>query len=131
MILLPKFETLNFIVQEIASTAPMDWRKIIYYEELLKEDGDDSLRNKSTVRCRCGPEMLKYDKFNVWGSFESMKAIEALYEDDLKSGKEWRGFLLVIHEDGRFNSQFFYDKTPLLDNNEEELEKILEAAESL
>ncbi|MBC3911562.1 antitoxin YezG family protein [Undibacterium umbellatum] len=120
-------ELVNLIVQEIAYTAPKGWRKIVHYYELLSCD-DGTKRNKSTARCWCSPEMTKYDGHEVGGSCETIDALEELHEVSIKNGDEWTGFLLVIDEEGKFSSQFFYNSTPLLDGNYSELHKILDSA---
>ncbi len=128
MISLKSTELLTTVVQELAYTAPQGWRKFVYYRKMLM-DAELGLRNMSTIRCWCGREMSVYaNTYEIGRSMEAMEAFEALYEDSVKSGDTWTGILLTVQNDGKYSSQFFYEETPLLDNNNEEVDRIIAGA---
>ncbi len=128
MISLENAELLTQVVQEVAYTAPEGWRKIIYYQEMLA-DSDGSVRNKSIAKCWCGAEMAEYLRgFEIGGSMEAFEAVEEFYEDAKRKGEAWKGMLLTIFEDGKYSTQLFYDTTPLLDGEREEVDKIIASA---
>jgi hypothetical protein len=52
-------------------------------------------------------------------------AINKLYLTCEKDNDIWTGFLLKINNIGKYSSKFYYDGTPLLDGDEEELDKII------
>lgn len=121
-------EQLNRIVQEIAYTAPEGWKKIVFYQE-MQADSDDSLRNKSTSKCWCGNEMSEYPRgFEIGGSMEAFEALEEFYEETKRKGEVWKGILLTIFEDGKYNTQLLYDTTPLLDGESEKVDEIIASA---
>ena len=129
MISLENAELLTQVVQEIAYTAPEGWKKIVYYQEMLA-DSDGSLRNKSTAKCWCDTEMSEYSRgFEIGGSMEAFEAVEEFYEDTKRKGEAWKGMLLTIFEDGKYNTQLFYDTTPLLDGESEKVDEIISSAE--
>lgn len=128
MISLKSTELLTTVVQELAYTAPQGWRKFVYYREMLM-DAELGLRNKYIVLCWWGREMSVHPQtYEVGGSMEVMRAINALYEDSVKTGNTWTGILLTVHDDGKYSSQFFYEDTPLLDNNNEQVDRIIAGA---
>lgn len=128
MISLENAEYLNGVVQEIAHTAPEDWKKIVYYHELLPHP-DGYLRNKRTAACWHGTDMREYTSgFEIGSSVKASNAIKAYYEDSKDRGRAWTALLLIINEDGNFKTQFFYDSTPLLDEKYDEVDKIMNSA---
>ena len=110
-------ELVNKLVRAVASTAPSQWTKVAFYFEFL-EDDKIGLRSKCTGRCFGGVDYdVRLDGYDLGGSASTITACEALFHDSLKNGDRWAGTLLVILSDGRFKCRFFYEDTPLLNND--------------
>ncbi|SSI19539.1 Uncharacterised protein [Acinetobacter baumannii] len=125
MNLLFQSELLNIIVQEIAYVAPRNWEQVLYYTERL-DDQDIGIRNKSTAECWIGKEKTPYDNSKsppLRASMELFEAINNLYKEAHNCGNIWFGLLLTINKNGKYSSKFYYEGTPLLDGNNEELDK--------
>ncbi|MFZ6780021.1 hypothetical protein ACO0LD_24575 [Undibacterium sp. Ji83W] len=80
-------ELSDLVVQELAYTAPKDWRKLAYYQELLVQPGTSS-RNKATARCWIGNEMVQTANRSIGASPETYDAILALHENAIKGSNE-------------------------------------------
>ena len=55
----------------------------------------------------------------------AINSLEGLYQGAVRDGDQWAGVLLTIFSDGQFKCRFYYDNTPLLDNDYVETDKIL------
>lgn len=118
-------DVVNQVIQEVAGTAPQGWRKIIFYYELL-EDANIGLRSKFTARCFGGDAFeVRLDTYNIGRSMKVIDGLKALYHDSAKDGDRWTGILLTIFSTGQFRCRFYYGKTPLLDNDRAEMEKLI------
>lgn len=120
-------ELVNRLVQAVAATAPPQWTKIAFYFEFL-QDERIGLRNKDTGRCFGGPNHdIRLDGYGLGGSMAVFKAREALFQESARNGDKWAGTLLVILNDGRFKCRFFYQDTPLLNNDGFAVDNIISA----
>ncbi|MND52039.1 hypothetical protein D3C81_348050 [compost metagenome] len=120
---LRKSELINSILEKIASLAVNDWRNIIYYTERLR-DNNIGLRNKDTALCWVGDNLKLYTAdYPLRSSMEPYKTINILFEECEKSGDNWCALSLFLDHNGKYCSKFYYEGTPLLDGNEEELDK--------
>lgn len=116
---LEKSVFLNTIVQELAYVAPNDWSRIVYYTERLY-DIDVGLRNASTSKCWIGKDKKKYDTSQgpaLKVSVELSDAIGEFYEASKDEEKLWCALGIILESNGKYFSQFYYEDTPLLDND--------------
>ena len=122
---LRKSELISSILQEIATLAVNDWRKIVYYAERVR-DNDIGLRNKDTAMCWIGDNLKLYtDDHPLRSSMEPYKTINVLFEECEKSDDKWCAICLCLDNDGKYFSKFYYEGIPLLDGNDVELSKRL------
>lgn len=119
-----KSQLINVIVQEVVEAIiPVNWNYISFYTEGLR-DKEIGLRKKTTVECWIGEKPVLYTKdYALNTSGELLIAINKLYLECEKDNDIWTGFLLKINNTGKYSSKFYYEGTPLLDGNEEELDK--------
>jgi len=119
-----KSQLINVIVQEVVEAIiPVNWKYISFYTEGLR-DKEIGLRKKTTVECWIGEKPVLYTKdYALNTSGELLIAINKLYLECEKDNDIWTGFLLKINNTGKYSSKFYYEGTPLLDGNEEELDK--------
>jgi len=54
---------------------------------------------------------------------ELFEAINNLYKEAHNCGNIWCGLLLTINKNDKYFSKFYYEDTPLLDGNDEELDE--------
>ena len=107
-------ELMNQAVQSLANSAPPDWSKLVFYLEFL-EDEQVGLRNSYTGRALGGEKFdIRLDSYRLGGSTETFNAIKAIYQEAVKNGDKWTGILLTVLWTGQFKCRFYYDKTPLL-----------------
>lgn len=120
---LRKAELLNEVVQEIAySVIPKEWTRVVYYTERLR-DKEIGLRKMETASCWVGDEMKPYTRdYCLKGSMELYRAVDILFEES-EQHETWCGLLLTIEHTGKYLSKFYYEDTPMLDRNAEELAK--------
>lgn len=120
---LRKSELINSILEKIASLAVNDWRNIVYYTERLRGN-NIGLRNKDTALCWVGDNLKLYTAdYPLRSSMEPYKTINILFEECEKSGDNWCALFLFLDHNGKYYSKFYYEGTPLLDGNNEELDK--------
>lgn len=126
MSFLKSAELLNEIVQEITYVIlPKNWQRIIFYTERLR-DSEIGLRKMDTADCWVGDKPELYNKdYCLKGSMELMEQIDLLFEEGEQDGIPWCGLLLNIENTGKFSSKFYYENTPLLDSDQDELDKRL------
>jgi hypothetical protein len=118
-------ELVNQAVQALADTAPPDWEKLILYSEFL-EDKEIGLRRSFTGRALGGEHFdVRLDGCPVGNSMKSISSIQALYTEACQQGERWNGILLTVFRDGQFKCRFYYDKTPLLNNEDALLKQIM------
>lgn len=117
-------QLINVIVQEVVEAIiPINWNYICFYTESLR-DKEIGLRKKTTVECWIGEKPVLYTKdYALDTSGELLMAINKLYLACEKDNDIWTGFLLKINNTGKYSSKFYYEGTPLLDGDEEELDK--------
>ncbi|EPY0156505.1 hypothetical protein ACW7H3_003411, partial [Acinetobacter baumannii] len=58
---------------------------------------------------------------------ELFDAVDELFIDSEKNKEIWSGFGVVINNNGKYTTNFYYQDTPLLDNKDEEYRARLEA----
>jgi hypothetical protein len=116
---LKKSECLNIIVQELAYAAPTEnWKKIVYYTERLR-DIEIGLRDASIGKCWVGQDEKLYDTSKgpaLTISVELDDAIDELYKLTEGSNDQWHGLGIVLTNNGKYLSKFYYEGTPLIDN---------------
>lgn len=79
-----------------------------------------------TADCWVGDKPELYNKdYCLKGSMELMEQIDLLFEEGEQDGIPWCGLLLNIENTGKFSSKFYYENTPLLDSDQDELDKRL------
>lgn len=118
-------ELVNQAVQALAGSAPVHWRKLIFYFEFL-EDEEIGLRNSFTGRAFGGENFEnRLDDYELGGSMAMFDSIEALYQQAVKSGDRWAGILLTVFWDGQFKCRFNYGANPLLLDDRAGVERIL------
>jgi hypothetical protein len=118
-------ELVNQAVQALVDSVTQDWTKIILYSEFLNDE-QIGLRSSFTGSAYGGEKFdIKLDGYEVGNSMQSMNSIQALYTEACQNGDGWNGVLLTVFRDGQFTSRFYYDKTPLLDDDDALLEKII------
>lgn len=126
---LKKAELVNIIVNEIIYVAPANWSKIVYYTERLRDE-KIGLRNKNIARCWLGSEKIPYNNSKgppLKSSVELFDAVDELFVDSEKNKEIWSGFGVVINQNGKYITHFYYQDTPLLDNKDEEYRARLDA----
>ena len=110
-------ELVNQLIQTVADAAPSQWTKVAFYLEFL-EDEETGLRNKSTARCYGGANYDEaLDAYSLGSSGHIFTVCRSLYRESAKTGDIWKGVLLVLLDNGRFKIRFFYEDTPLLNND--------------
>ena len=115
---LKKSELLNIIAQELAYVAPVSWKRIVYYTERLP-DLEIGLRNASIGKCWIGVEEKLFDTSNgpaLSISVELDDAIDELYKLSESMTDQWCGLGIIMTNDGKFTTNFYYDTTPLIHN---------------
>lgn len=125
MDLLRQSDLIKLILEEILYTVPDGWRKVVYYTERI-QDVNIGTRRKSIAQCWLGLDMKPYNPFNgppLKGSIELVEAVDLLYEESKSS---WTGLGVVVNCKGKYSTRFYYENTPLLNNNSEEYNQILE-----
>lgn len=125
MSFLKKAELINVVIEEIVYAAPSNWEKLVYYTERL-QDKEIGLRSVDTAKCWIGKEMRPYDNSKggpLKSTMELFDAVDRLFEDAEENGQPWSGLSLTLNNDGKYSSKFYYEGTPLLDGNYEELAK--------
>ncbi|MDV7561195.1 hypothetical protein R4670_17970 [Acinetobacter baumannii] len=126
---LKKAELVNIIVNEIIYVAPANWSKIVYYTERLRDE-KIGLRNKDVARCWLGNEKIPYNNSKgppLKSSVELFDAVDELFFDSEKNKEIWSGLGVVINQNGKYITHFYYEDTPLLDNEDEEYRARLDA----
>lgn len=126
---LKKAELVNIVVSEIIYSAPANWTKIVYYTERLR-DIEIGLRNKDIARCWLGSEKIPHNNSKeppLRSSVELFDAVDELFIDSEKNKEIWSGFGVVINNNGKYTTNFYYQDTPLLDNKDEEYRARLDA----
>ncbi|MDQ9010900.1 hypothetical protein RFI36_14425 [Acinetobacter gerneri] len=125
MSFLKKSELVNVVVNEIIYVAPEDWATIVYYAERLRDEVI-GIRNMNVSKCWLGKGMIPYDNSKgppLKVSVELFDAVDELFEYSEKSGDAWSGLLLKIDDTGKYINKFYYEGTPLLDGDDNELNR--------
>ena len=119
-------ELTNRAVQALADSAPSGWTKIIFYLEFL-EDEEIGLRNSFTGRVFGGDKFdIRLDGYQLGRSTESFDSIKDIYLSLSQYDNKWIGIQLTIFSDGLFKCRFYYEKAPLLnDDDDDALEEIM------
>lgn len=128
MSFLERAELVNVVIDEIVYVAPTNWVKIIYYTERLR-DRVIGIRNKDVARCWIGKEMIPYNNSKgspLKSSMELFDAVDSLYKESENTKEQWCGLGIVLTSDGKYSTRFYYEGTPLLDNNPDEYRKRLD-----
>lgn len=126
---LKRAQLVNVIVNEIIYVAPVNWSKIVYYTERLR-DKKIGLRNKDIARCWLGNEKIPHNNSKgppLKSSVELFDAIDALFVDSEENAEVWNGFGVAIDQNSTYITQFYYGDTPLLDNKTDEYRERLNA----
>jgi hypothetical protein len=118
-------ELLTNLVQELASTLPIGWRKLAFYQEIYNDKKLGFTRNKSTERCWFKNSKKEAYGFSLEITLEAFNILEKLHENSVENGDEWCGLLLVINENGKYSADFFYEATPLLDGDYKKVDMII------
>jgi hypothetical protein len=121
-------ELVNQAVQALADTGPSGWRKIVFYLEFL-DDEHIGLRNKFTGRALGGENGdIALDGYRVGNSTKTFDSIKKIYLAAAQGGERWTGILLTVFSDGQFKCRFYYEQSPLLDDDDYALEQIMSEA---
>jgi len=126
---LKRTQLVNVILNEIIYVAPINWSKIVYYTERLRDE-KIGLRNKDIARCWLGNEKIPHNNYKgppLKSSVELFDAIDALFVDSEENAEVWNGFGVAIDQNGKYITQFYYGDTPLLDNKTDEYRERLNA----
>ncbi|MEQ1309944.1 MULTISPECIES: hypothetical protein [unclassified Acinetobacter] len=116
---LRKADLLNTILNEITLAAPLDWRKVVYYTERLRNEHGE-LRNAVISECWFGDKMFKVNSSRgpvLKSSIELFDAVDELYECDENTKDQWFGLGISLTSDGKYLTKFYYEGTPLLNKN--------------
>ncbi|WDZ52337.1 hypothetical protein LF296_06060 [Acinetobacter vivianii] len=126
---LKRAQLVNVIVNEIIYVAPVNWSKIVYYTERLRDE-KIGLRSKAIAGCWLGNEKIPHNNSKgppLKSSVELFEAIDALFVYSEENAEKWSGFGVAIDQNGKYITQFYYEDTPLLDNKTDEYKEKLDA----
>lgn len=126
---LKRAQLVNVIVNEIIYVAPVNWSKIVYYTERLRDE-KIGLRNKTIERCWLGNEKIPHNNSKgppLKSSVELFEAVDALFVYSEEIAEIWSGFGVAIDQNGKYITRFYYGDTPLLDNRADQYREKLDA----
>ena len=113
-------QLIETIVQELAKSAPYDWDSFVFYTELLR-DPELGLRNRMIDGCWIGQDKIPFDTSRgpaIEHNGKSIDALEDLFTLAESENQVWCGFGLLVNHEGKFKSIFYYEGTPMLNNND-------------